>query len=63
MRFGETHKRVKWNDFENALGSHDITEKLHKAYAKTKDFSGELEKLADEYFHLISETEGGNDVN
>lgn len=56
LKIGKTTKRVPWNDFENIVGVHDITEKLHSAYAKSKNFVAELTKLSNEYYHDIIES-------
>lgn len=54
LKIGKTTKRVPWNDFENIVGVHDITEKLHSAYAKSQKFVAELTKLSNEYYHDIN---------
>ncbi len=56
LKIGKTTKRVPWNDFENIVVVHDITEKLHSAYAKSKNFVAELTKLSNEYYHDIIES-------
>lgn len=56
LKIGKTTKRVPWNDFENIVGVHDITEKLHSAYAKSKNFVAELTKLSNEYYRDIIES-------
>lgn len=56
LKIGKTTKRVPWNDFENIVGVHDITEELHRAYARSKNFVDELTKLSNEYYHDIIES-------
>lgn len=53
LKIGKRTKRVSWNDFENIVGVHDITEELHSAYAKSKNFVAELTKLSNNYYHDI----------
>jgi len=53
LRIGKRNKTVKWNEFENFVGSHDISEALHAAYKKPEDFVPALTSLADEYYNNI----------
>lgn len=61
LKIGKRTKRVSWNDFENIVGVHDITEELHSAYAKSKNFVAELTKLSNKYYHDIIESGVIND--
>ena len=56
LKIGKRTKRVSWNDFENIVGVHDITEELHGAYAKSQNFVAELTKLSNKYYHDIIES-------
>ena len=49
------------NDFENIVGIHDITEELHSAYTKSKNFVAELTMLSNKYYHDIIESGVIND--
>ena len=57
MRFGKRHKKVRWSEFDSILGVYDVSEVLHNSYSLSKDFVGELTKLADEYYKKIMESE------
>jgi hypothetical protein len=57
LRLGKSEKTMKWNEFENFVGSHDITTSLHAEYRESKDFVLSLKKLADEYYNSIMKTE------
>lgn len=56
LKIGKRTRSVSWNDFENIVGVHDITEELHSAYARSKNFVDELTKLSNEYYHDIIES-------
>lgn len=56
LKIGKTTKKVPWNDFEDIVGIHDITEELHSAYARSKNFVAELTRLSNEYYHDIIES-------
>ena len=56
MQLGKIRRRTKnvsWNEFENIVGVHDISEELHSAYKRTNNFVGELTKLSDKYYNEI----------
>ena len=57
LKVGKSRKKVKWNDFESAMGSYDISEKLHSSYIASKDFEHELSKIVDEYYNIIAAKE------
>lgn len=57
LRFGKRQRKVRWNDFENIMGTHDISDKLNKAYKNSGDFVDELSKLSDEYYIEIMKSE------
>lgn len=57
LRFGSRSRSVQWNDFENIMGTHDISTALHEAYNISHDFVGELTKLSNEYYEEIVESE------
>lgn len=63
LRLGKSEKTLKWNDFENFVGSHDISAALHADYKKSGDFILSLTKLADEYYNSIMETEDSENVD
>ena len=46
-------RTVRWNEFESILGTHDISEALHKAYQESNNYVEELTKLSDAYYHEI----------
>ena len=52
-KIGRRTKNVSWNEFENIVGVHDISEELHSAYKRTNNFVGELTKLSDKYYNEI----------
>lgn len=56
LKIGKKTRRVSWNDFENIVGVHDITDELHREYAKSKNFVNELTKLSHKYYHDIIES-------
>lgn len=53
LKIGNRRKKVSWNDFENVVGTHDITDELHSAYYKSKKFVDELTKLSNKYYQDI----------
>lgn len=53
FKIGKRTRKASWNEFENIVGIHDITEELHSAYQQTKDFVVELTKLSDKYYNDI----------
>lgn len=53
IRVGKSSKKVKWDEFESIMGTHDITIALHDACNISNDFIGELTKLAYEYYEDI----------
>ena len=56
LRIGKRRKqKVRWNDFEKIMGTHDISNSLYERYSISRDFEGELRKLADEYYFEIVE--------
>lgn len=57
LRIGSRYRKVKWNEFESVMGTHDISNSLHEAYKISHDFVGELTKLADKYYEDIIESE------
>jgi len=57
LRVGKGCRKVKWSEFENIMGAHDISNALHEACKSSHDFVGELTKLADEYYEEIMESE------
>ena len=61
LKIGKRTRSVSWNDFENIVGIHDITEELHSAYAKSKNFVAELTMLSNKYYHDIIESGVIND--
>lgn len=56
FRTGKRTKSVRWDDFEHIIGVHDISERLNTAYSKTRNFTEELTKMADEYYFDITES-------
>lgn len=56
LRVGGKTKKVQWNEFERIMGTHDISNVLHEAYKVSRDFVGELTKLADAYYEEIIES-------
>ncbi len=56
FKMGRRTRRVPWNEFENIVGVHDITEELHAAYKRTNKFVDELTKLSDRYYYDIIES-------
>lgn len=57
IKIGTRHKKYSLNDFESMMGSFDITNELSNAYKKSKDFIGELNKIADRYYKSVVESE------
>ena len=56
LRIGSRYKKVKWNEFESVMGTHDISNALLEAYNVSHDYVGELTKLADKYYEDIIES-------
>lgn len=52
-KIGRRTKNISWNEFENIVGVHDISEELHSAYKRTNNFVGKLTKLSDKYYNEI----------
>lgn len=63
LRIGKKRKTIKWNEYENLFGSHDISEALHASYKKSTDFIPALTKIADDYYHTIIESEDFRDAD
>lgn len=61
LRIGNRHKRIRFGEFDSALGSYDITERLHEKYKISKNFIGALEELADEYYNSIIAEENADE--
>lgn len=57
LRIGKRYRRIQWNEFDNIMGAHDISEQLHEAYKSSRDFVRELTKQADIYYEEIIESE------
>lgn len=57
LRVGKRYRKVQWNEFEHIMGTHDISNALHEACKTSRDFVGELTKLANEYYKEIIESE------
>ncbi len=53
FKIGRRTKSVSWNEFENIIGVHDISDELHSAYKRTNNFIEELTKLSDQYYYEI----------
>ncbi len=53
FKIGRRTRNVSWNEFENIVGIHDISEELHSAYKRTNNFVEELTKLSDRYYYEI----------
>lgn len=53
FKIGRRTRKVSWNDFENIVGVHDISEELHSAYKQSGKFVEELAKLANQYYFDI----------
>lgn len=53
FKMGRRTRNVPWNEFENIVGVHDISEELHSAYTRTNNFVEELTKLSDRYYYEI----------
>lgn len=53
FKIGRRTRNVSWNEFENIVGVHDISEELHSAYKRTNNFVEELTKLSDRYYYEI----------
>lgn len=53
FKIGRRIRNVSWNEFENIVGIHDISEELHSAYKRTNNFVEELTKLSDRYYYEI----------
>lgn len=53
FKIGKRTRKTSWNEFENIIGVHDISEELHTAYRNTRNFIDPLTKLADEYYYAI----------
>ncbi|WP_026666378.1 hypothetical protein [Butyrivibrio sp. FC2001] len=54
---GKRHQKIRWCEFENIVGAHDISARLYEAYKNSHDFAGELAKLSDEYYDDILKSE------
>lgn len=63
LRIGKNNRTLKWNEFEDFVGSHDISEALRAAYTKPEDFISALTKLTDEYYKSIADTEDFEHAN
>lgn len=57
IKIGRRTKKVQWNEFENMMGTHDISVSLHESYNATHDFRASLARLSDEYYEEILESE------
>lgn len=57
IKIGHRTKNIQWNEYENMIGTHDISDSLHKAYSATHDFKTALTRLADEYYEEIMKNE------
>ena len=53
FKIGRRTRNVSWNEFENIVRIHDISEELHSAYKRTNNFVEELTKLSDRYYYEI----------
>lgn len=53
FKIGRRTRNVSWNEFENIVGIHDISEELHSAYKRANNFVEELTKLSDRYYYEI----------
>ena len=38
IKIGRRTKKVQWNEFENMMGTHDISVSLHESYNESHDF-------------------------
>lgn len=61
LKIGRRTRNVSWNEFENIVGVHDISEELHSAYKQTNNFIEELTKLSDQYYYEIIKSGVVND--
>lgn len=53
LRIGKRKKTVSWNDFENIVGVHDISDQLRIGYKQSNNFTKELTKLSNQYYYDI----------
>lgn len=56
LKIGKHSRGIRWNDFEHIMGARDITNDLYSAYKVSKDYVGELTKLANNYYKEIVES-------
>ena len=53
VKIGRRTKKLPWSEFEHIIGVHDISDELHTAYEKSKNFGEELTKISDRYYNDI----------
>lgn len=57
FKIGKRTRNVSWNEFENIVGVHDITDELHASSNQLSDYAEELKRLADKYYYEIIKSE------